>query len=100
MEVCNILLNSQIHNLLVRNNATLWRKCLFSLKCYLSFNPYQEQTTELDKQYFPVKGYLAGRLAHLVQRRTREHYVSGHYRYEFVFPADQIKLLLVFRMRR
>ena len=30
----------------------------FSLKCYLSFNPYYEHTTELDKQYCPMKGCL------------------------------------------
>ena len=26
-------------------------------KCYLSFNPYYENTTELDKQYCPMEGY-------------------------------------------
>ena len=30
----------------------------FSLKCYLSFNPYKEHTTELDKQHCPIIGHL------------------------------------------
>ena len=40
-----------------------------------------------------------GRLAQFVERRTREH-VSGHYRCGFESPAGQLKLLIVFRMRR
>ena len=41
-----------------------------------------------------------GRLAQLVKRRTREHNVSGLYRCGFESPAGQLKLLIVFRMRR
>ena len=41
-----------------------------------------------------------GRLAQLVERRTREHNVSGLYRCGFESPAGQLKLLIVFRMRR
>ena len=41
----------------------------------------------------------AGRLAQLVERRTCEHNVSGHYRCGFISPAGQLKLLIVFRMR-
>ena len=40
--------------------------------------------------------FLTGRLAQLVERRTREH-VSGHYRRGFGSPAGQLKLLIVFR---
>ena len=42
---------------------------------------------------------LTGRLAQLVERRTREHNVSG-LRCGFESPAGQLKLLIVFRMRR
>ena len=45
------------------------------------------------------QGLLTGRLAQLVVRRTREH-VSGLYRCGFESPAGQLKLLIVFRMRR
>ena len=41
-----------------------------------------------------------GRLAQLVERRTPEHNVSGLYRCGFESPAGQLKLLIVFRMRR
>ena len=41
-----------------------------------------------------------GRLAQLVERRTHEHNVSGLYRCGFESPAGQLKLLIVFRMRR
>ena len=41
-----------------------------------------------------------GRLAQLVERRTREHNVSGLYTCGFESPAGQLKLLIVFRMRR
>ena len=41
-----------------------------------------------------------GRLAQLVERRTREHNVLGLYRCGFESPAGQLKLLIVFRMRR
>ena len=41
-----------------------------------------------------------GRLAQMVERRTREHNVSGLYRCGFESPAGQLKLLIVFRMRR
>ena len=44
--------------------------------------------------------YITGRLAQLVERRTREHNVSGLYRCGFESPAGQLKLLIVFRMRR
>ena len=44
--------------------------------------------------------FFAGRLAQLVERRTREHNVSGFYRCGFESPASQLKLLIVFRMRR
>ena len=48
-----------------------------------------------------VGGSIAtGRLAQLVERRTREHNVSGHYKCGFESPAGQLKLLIVFRMRR
>ena len=40
---------------------------------------------------------LAGRLSQLVERRTREHNISGHYRCGCVSPAGQLKLLIVFR---
>ena len=40
---------------------------------------------------------LTGRLAQLVERRTREHNVSGLYRCGFESPAGQLKLLIVFR---
>ena len=43
---------------------------------------------------------ITGRLAQLVERRTREHNVSGLYRCGFESPAGQLKLLIVFRMRR
>ena len=43
---------------------------------------------------------VTGRLAQLVERRTREHNVSGLYRCGFESPAGQLKLLIVFRMRR
>ena len=43
---------------------------------------------------------LTGRLAQLVERRTREHNVSGLYRCGFESQAGQLKLLIVFRMRR
>ena len=43
---------------------------------------------------------LNGRLAQLVERRTREHNVSGLYRCGFESPAGQLNLLIVFRMRR
>ena len=43
---------------------------------------------------------LTGRLAQLVERRTREHNVSGLYRCGFESPAGQLKLLIVLRMRR
>ena len=43
---------------------------------------------------------LTGRLAQLVERRTCEHNVSGLYRCGFESPAGQLKLLIVFRMRR
>ena len=43
---------------------------------------------------------LTGRLAQLVERRTREHNVSGLYRCGFDSPAGQLKLLIVFRMKR
>ena len=43
---------------------------------------------------------LHSRLAQLVERRTREHIVSGLYRRGFESPAGQLKLLIVFRMRR
>ena len=43
--------------------------------------------------------HLTGRLAQLVERRTREH-VSGLYRCGFESPAGQLKILIVFRMRR
>ena len=43
---------------------------------------------------------LTGRLAQLVERRTREHNVSGLYRCGFESPAGQLKLLIVSRMRR
>ena len=43
---------------------------------------------------------ITGRLAQLVERRTREHNVSGLYRYGFESPAGQLKLLIVLRMRR
>ena len=39
--------------------------------------------------------FLTGRLAQLV-----EHNVSGLYRCGFEYPAGQLKLLIVFRMRR
>ena len=45
-------------------------------------------------------GTLTGRLAQLVERRTREHNVSGLYRCGFESTAGQLKLLIVFRMRR
>ena len=41
-----------------------------------------------------------GRLAQLVGRRTHEHNVSGLYRCGLESPAGQLKLLIVFRMRR
>ena len=44
--------------------------------------------------------YVNERLAQLVERRTREHNVSGLYRCGFESPAGQLKLLIVFRMRR
>ena len=44
--------------------------------------------------------HVTGRLAQLVERRTREHNVSGLYRCGFESPAGQLKLLIVFRMRR
>ena len=47
------------------------------------------------KKYYPK---IAGRLAQLVERRTREHNVSGLYRFEST--AGQLKLLIVFQMRR
>ena len=37
--------------------------------------------------------FLAGRLAQLVERRTREHNVSGYYRCGFVSPAGQLKII-------
>ena len=46
-----------------------------------------------------LNGFI-GRLAQLVERRTREHNVSGLYRRGFESPAGQLKLLIVFRMRR
>ena len=52
---------------------------------------------------FPIANLfeqLTSRLAQLVERRTREHNVSGLYRCEFESPAGQLKLLIVFRMRR
>ena len=42
---------------------------------------------------------ITGRLAQLVERRTREHNVSGLYRCGFESPAGQLKLLIVFQMR-
>ena len=41
-------------------------------------------------RYVPTKG-LTGRLAQLVERRTREHNVSGLYRCGFESPAGQLK---------
>ena len=41
-----------------------------------------------------------GRLAHLVERRTRKRNVSGLFRCRFESPAGHLKLLIVFRMRR
>ena len=43
---------------------------------------------------------ITGRLAQLVERRTREHNVSGLYRCGFESLAGQLRLLIVFRMRR
>ena len=40
------------------------------------------------------------RLAQLVERRTREHNVSGHCRCGFKSPAGQLNSLKVCRMRR
>ena len=58
------------------------------------------------KSNFPVTGtwlykvisleiqfFLAGRLAQLVERRTREHNVSGHYRCGFESPAEPTKII-------
>ena len=70
----------------------------------------RRHTIKRDLISFPVRVYLgsvfkyrvrlAGRLAQLVERRTREHNVSGHYRCGFVSPAGQLKSLIVSRMRR
>ena len=54
----------------------------------------------LDKISFLIVSQLTGRLAQLVERRTREQNVSGLYRCGFESPAGQLKLLIVFRMRR
>ena len=58
----------------------------------------------LIKMLFVIQPLLhnktTGRLAQLVEHRTREHNVSGLYRCEFESPAGQLKLLIVFRMRR
>ena len=65
----------------------------FSLKCYLSFNPYLEHTTELYEQHCPMTGNLTGRLAQFVERRTREHNVSGLYRLWVRVPGWPTKIL-------
>ena len=44
--------------------------------------------------------HTTGRLAQLVERRTRKHNVLGLYRCGFESPAGQLKSLIVFRMRR
>ena len=43
---------------------------------------------------------ITGRLAQLVEPWTREHNVSGLYRCGFESLAGQLKLLIVFWMRR
>ena len=65
------------------------------------------KTNDVNGGFLPCKLVLAGllfrqtgRLAQLVERRTREHNVSGLYRCGFESPAGQLKLLIVFRMRR
>ena len=46
------------------------------------------------------KNVITGPLAQLVERRTREHNVLGHYRCGFESPAGPLKLVNVFWMRR
>ena len=64
------------------------------------FKLYEREIPEHGIVSSPKNKNVTGRLAQLVERRTREHNVSGLYRCGFESPAGQLKLLIVFRMRR
>ena len=82
-----------------RKNQGLFGK---GLKCFSSFLRLVCAVSERNVLKMTLTGiifFLAGQLAQLIERRTREHNVSGHYRCGFVSPSGQLKLLIVFRMR-
>ena len=60
----------------------------------------EQRVRYITKQSFVSNSFSTGRLAQLVERRTREHNVSGLYRCGFKSPAGRLKLIIVFRMRR
>ena len=83
---------------------------LFAIYAIIGWYPQNKIQAAKSGKPFQLAGYkwslwlilkpLTGRLAQLVERRTREHNVSGLYRCGFESPAGQLKLLIVFRMRR
>ena len=76
------------------------QKCINVLKISVGYRFLFSKYPRYIKNIYIMRDTLTGRLAQLVERRTREHNVSGLYRCGFESPAGQLKLLIVFRMRR
>ena len=68
--------------------------------CHTSQTNYIREKFDINEFEGFNTSSLTGRLAQLVERRTRGHTVSGLYRCGFESPAGQLKLLVGFRMRR
>ena len=85
MEVCNVFLN----------DLNTFCKEFYTCMCNIT-----KKLSSLVKNMFNATLIkVTGRLAQLVERRTREHNVSGLYRCGFESLASQLKLLIVFQMR-